>query len=209
MKKLLFLCATLFATTAFAQAGASDPQIASMDLQWSADTSVSATFGITGNFPVTVTFAVSKESGAQEKLLETSFTYANEGFKQVFLKGIGTQDKDFRLLVAISDSTGNYRIYGYSITNSPFAAAPTGITDVDQKSISVFPNPFSNTLSITTQETQGGLRITDVTGREIYRSELHSGSNSVATEEIPTGIYIATLTDSKGLIKETKKIFKE
>jgi hypothetical protein len=153
-----------------------------------------------------VTFTVSRQSGAQEKLLDTSFSYAVEGYKQVYLRNIGTQDKDFHLFVTVSDTTGSYNIYGYDIVNSPFAA-PTGITDIDQKSISVFPNPFSNTLSITVQEEDCSLHIADLTGRKVLSSPIVG--NSVNTEDVPAGIYIASILDSKGLIRETKRISKE
>lgn len=210
MKKFLFLCATLFATSvAFSQAASATPKITQMDLQWSPDTSISATFGVTGNFPLTVSFVVSRQSGAQEKVLDTSFTYSAEGYKQAYLRNIGTQDENFHLFVAISDTTGNYNVYGYDILKSPFFASPTGITPIEEKTIAVFPNPFKNTLNVTVQEEECVLHIMDMTGRKIHDAALRSGSNSINTEDIPAGIYIASLTDSKGLVRETKRISKE
>ncbi len=208
MKKLLFLCATLFATlAAFSQAASTAPTIFQMNLTWAADTAINANFAISGDFPLTVNFVVSKESGAQEKLLDTSFTFSTEGYKQVYLRNIGIQDKDYRLLVAIADTNGSYNVYGYSITNSPFIAAPTGITDVDQKSISLFPNPCSNNLKITVEEDMD-VKLLDITGRAVLAKALHTGSNSIATDNIPSGIYLATLTDSKGRVT-TQRILKE
>lgn len=210
MKKTLLLCAIFLIATnvAFSQAASTAPKILQMDLTWSSDTAINANFSVNGNFPLTVTFTVSRQSGAQEKLLDTSFSYAVEGYKQVYLRNIGTQDKDFHLFVTVSDTTGNYNIYGYDIVNSPFAAA-TGITPIQEKTIAVFPNPFKNTLNVTVQEEECVLHIMDMTGRKIHDAALRSGSNSINTEDIPAGIYIASLTDSKGLVRETKRISKE
>lgn len=209
MKKFLFLCATLFATTVFAQttSGASDPRIFQMDLTWSGDTSINANFAVAGNFPLTVTFTVNRQSGAQEKLLDTSFSYTSEGYKQAYLRGIGTQDKDFHLVVSVSDTTGNYNLYGYDILGSPFFASPTGIALIEEKTIAVFPNPFKNALNVTVQEEDWSLHIADLTGRKVLSSPIIG--SSVSTENVPAGIYIASILDSKGSIRETKRISKE
>lgn len=208
MKKLQFFSIStlvvLFATTSFSQTTA--PLITQMDLQWSTDTAINANFSFTGNFPLTVTFVVSKRGGAQEKLSETPFTYTDGGFKQVYLYDIGTQDETFDLLVAIFDTIGNYKLYRYEITNSPFFLT-TGIKDVDQKSISLFPNPCSNNLKITVEEDMD-VKLLDITGRAVLAKALHTGSNSIATDNIPSGIYLATLTDSKGWVT-TQRILKE
>lgn len=128
---------------------------------------------------------------------ETNFVTLQKNFQK---------DSLYLISVVLQDDSGQCQ---YDKVLRALDGAPLSINDQVQSSSSVFPNPFSNTLSITTQETQGGLRITDVTGREIYWSELHSGSNSVNTEDVPAGIYIASLVDSKGLIRETKRISKE
>lgn len=122
----------------------------------------------------------------------------------VILPKTFAKDSLYLITLILKDDSGSCT---YEKVVRSLDGAPLGISDQVLSNFSVFPNPFSNFLSITTEETQGGLRITDLTGREIYESQLQNGTSSIPMD-VPAGIYIATVTDSKG-IRETKRISKE
>ena len=73
--------------------------------------------------------------------------------------------------------------------------------------ISIFPNPFSNTTSISFKRPQGGsvkLEVFDMTGRlvtTLYDGVVNAGQSNTMefdASQSPTGIYITKLSDSKG-----------
>lgn len=220
MKKILTVILILLSTIVVdAQPTKGSPFVVSYNVTWSNNGStaaVTAAFncqdgGIDKPYPKTAylvqLFKCSVTSIDTTKTLvdiKTQFETLYGADNTIIFNNL-TKDSLYNFFVGFSNDSGNTGV-GLTLRSK---GDPTGITDIDQKSISVFPNPFSNTLNITTQETQLGLRITDVTGREIVWSKLQDGSNSINTESFPSGIYFATLTDSKGLVKETRKIFKE
>jgi len=83
----------------------------------------------------------------------------------------------------------------------PFDFSNTGVTPVTAKEgISVFPNPASDKLNISWENQTTGtanLVITDVLGREVYKSVMNinaaSGTTQVGLQGIKDGIYLLTI----------------
>lgn len=73
--------------------------------------------------------------------------------------------------------------------------------------IQLFPNPCTNNLNITVQD-ERMVKMVNIAGQVVLLQELHAGVNRIATDNIPSGIYLATLTDSKGRAT-TQRILKE
>ena len=70
----------------------------------------------------------------------------------------------------------------------------------------IFPNPFSNEVSIEVQERQS-LSIFDIRGSLIRESQLESGTNTLHTLDLEPGLYTFKLAGSSGIkIKRFVKI---
>jgi hypothetical protein len=87
-------------------------------------------------------------------------------------------------------------------------AKPTDIDDnFYSAAISVYPNPFQNILSISST-TQGSVfTLIDILGRVIYRQNF-SGSITLNTEMLRSGIYFYEIQTAKGVLR-TGKVVKE
>ena len=72
--------------------------------------------------------------------------------------------------------------------------------------ISVYPNPVSNVLHIST-DSKAMLRIYNVVGKQIAIHHLAQGDNSINIEQLSLGVYVAVIETANGVI--TKKVIKE
>jgi hypothetical protein len=81
----------------------------------------------------------------------------------------------------------------------------SSIADVDDASnTAVYPNPFDNTLTITTTN-PSSVEIVDLYGRVVYSGNT-SGKTTVDTERLSSGVYIVSITSDAG--KTVKKLVK-
>jgi photosystem II stability/assembly factor-like uncharacterized protein len=84
------------------------------------------------------------------------------------------------------------------------------INDVDEigseNSLSVYPNPFTNSFSITSEEIIQSIKIVDLTGKFIYESKPNS-SETIVEPIISNGVYlIEVISETKTQIKKIIKI---
>lgn len=86
------------------------------------------------------------------------------------------------------EKTGNYH---YSEHNS----LVTAIEEQDNMSVKVFPNPFSNELKITLDKPEEYLvKLTNCIGQVVYTSTVKTSVTSHNVSNLPTGVYILSLS---------------
>ncbi|MCX6207934.1 MAG: serine hydrolase [Bacteroidetes bacterium] len=100
-----------------------------------------------------------------------------------------------------------YRIkqtdFNGSVSYSEVRRVELGIKNLG---ISVYPNPVSNVLHIST-DSKAMLRIYNVVGKQIAIHHLAQGDNSINIEQLSLGVYVAVIETANGVI--TKKVIKE
>lgn len=87
---------------------------------------------------------------------------------------------------------------------------PVGIDPVltNQQSLTLYPNPVSDFLSISFNKPAGLVKILDLTGRTVYENSDISGSNiRIDCTNFPSGIYFVSLQSETGKI--TRKFIKQ
>lgn len=108
---------------------------------------------------------------------------------------------DFKIAFRHYETTGGYVIL---ISNIRVVAAGTvGIDDVENGSVSVYPNPVANTLTVSA-EGVSEVQLIDVNGRVVLSSN-HAGNIDVTT--LAEGMYIVRVVTASGV--STSKIVKK
>ena len=84
-----------------------------------------------------------------------------------------------------------------SESNKPvWGTCPTaGIEDQTQLDISIYPNPTSNTLFITGNETPITVAIYNVLGKEVLSIK---NTNNINVQALPSGVYVIRISDGVG-----------
>ena len=78
---------------------------------------------------------------------------------------------------------------------------PLGLTDLQQPTFSLFPNPTSNSFTILhSLSKNAGLRILNLEGKEIRQQALLSNRMTISTEGIIPGIYLVEIASEKQLV---------
>jgi len=82
----------------------------------------------------------------------------------------------------------------------------TGVREVNTLNINIYPNPGSNRVYVNTGDNENSqLAISDITGKEIFRSEIMDLNTAVvSTDNLPDGIYLVTIHSKKGIV--TRKL---
>jgi len=96
------------------------------------------------------------------------------------------------------DST--YKISASGLIQNLIVLNPlTGIEENSVSVNSVFPNPANNSITISlSQFVKGELKITDITGREVYNEKVNADNIKVDVSNLPTGYYtLSILSDTK------------
>lgn len=77
----------------------------------------------------------------------------------------------------------------------------------EEITLSVYPNPVSNTLSIATQGMGDdfNVKITDVLGKVVYNDSSNSATKKVDVSEFKNGVYMVAITE-KGVGTQTRRI---
>jgi hypothetical protein len=75
-----------------------------------------------------------------------------------------------------------------------------GLDDISEQDIRfrAFPNPFTNTLRINSQES-GIAELTDIHGKTVKSIPITAGINEISTDELPAGMYLLRVNGSAGL----------
>ena len=90
------------------------------------------------------------------------------------------------------------------VSNPPYD--PTGISD-DQLKISVFPNPFSESISIVSDTQFVRLKLLDLLGRKLFDDTIKPSTEyDFKLQSFPDGLYILELMMANGTIEQRKII---
>ena len=123
-------------------------------------------------------------------------------------KDEGTSDYNFR------GTVDELRIYDAELPLSIIKLLPTtfklkaGIEDTIITTFKVFPNPFSNdiTISLPSNETIQSVQLYDLLGKRLFESAL---STTTFSTKIPNGFYILRITAISGNVYKAKVVKKE
>jgi hypothetical protein len=91
---------------------------------------------------------------------------------------------------------GNARLSGKGAFISKLQL-PTGVINVGTKAknISLYPNPNTGNFTIDLQSnTYQSLRITDITGKQVYQQSINPASQQQINLKLPDGVYFIRLT---------------
>ena len=92
-----------------------------------------------------------------------------------------------------SDENGGYPfLYWQGFENT--ATIPTDVNGIENTNISIYPNPFSDVINITTNnESYNRLIITDITGKTIIEKTVISGSEHIDMSPYSSGVYLISI----------------
>ena len=82
----------------------------------------------------------------------------------------------------------------------------TSINTLKDDNITIYPNPFSDSVFVSTNN-GGNLEIIDVSGKVVYYSELSNGINEISTTRFLKGIYLVKIQNKDNSV-QTFKIVK-
>ena len=86
---------------------------------------------------------------------------------------------------------------------------PGGITDIDDIDISeitIFPNPATDILNITSSETISEIEIVNVMGQVVKRIEINSDNAVCDVEDLKAGVYIVRISTASATLSQRKFI---
>ncbi|MNU43760.1 hypothetical protein D3C71_325510 [compost metagenome] len=110
--------------------------------------------------------------------------------------------------------TIHYRFYvmdGSTRVDSVDVYLTTTLSIKDKKneeiSLSVYPNPVSNAMTVTTQGLSGSfdIKITDVLGKVVYNEGVNGVSKKLDVSDFKNGVYLVTILE-KGVPVQTRRI---
>jgi uncharacterized delta-60 repeat protein len=109
--------------------------------------------------------------------------------------------------VLIGGSWTNNGKNNYSVVKVKFASSsnPTTIENLNQKSISFFPNPTKGLLYFNTDILPISLELFDLSGRSVYNS-YQSFNSTIDISHINNGVYLLKSTCSNGSVSSTRII---
>jgi hypothetical protein len=89
---------------------------------------------------------------------------------------------------------------------------PNSITEIENKEISIYPNPTSALLHVEFERSDMeslSLSIKDLVGREVYVKKVLTQKNSLNLAELSTGSYMVYITNADGKILHLRKVVVE
>lgn len=115
--------------------------------------------------------------------------------------GVGTH---VIYLTYTDPNTGCTGVDSMSIVVSPCV----GIADNNvNDGIDVYPNPFSDAITLTLSAATSNVRIMNSVGQVVYEQELNAGRNDIVTSQLTAGVYFLEVTSAAGtsVIKVVKQ----
>lgn len=89
-----------------------------------------------------------------------------------------------------------------------YTSSSTSVNENENQSFSVFPNPFAEFIQLSNMHDGSLIKLFDPSGREIFRLQAESHSNSliIETADLPSGMYLLQISSENGT--NTEKIIK-
>lgn len=81
-----------------------------------------------------------------------------------------------------------------------------GIDNIIANNVSIYPNPCSNFVNISSENEISNISFVNILGKEIFTDNIKSTSTTISLEKFPKGIYFIKIIDSKGNLT-LKKLF--
>ena len=157
------------------------------------------------------TFRVSISNGAQTVVLENYHpgnTLANWTNKMYVLHNYITFTSTMKIFVYTSNEIGAQDLLEAGFDKFEIIAGPTsGITEAEQQTVQLFPNPAVNMIQVSSYKTPELLLIYDVTGREVKEIKNPAADQSIDVSDLEPGTYMVTVTFKDGS-KGTQKLLK-
>ncbi|HEX5003236.1 MAG TPA: T9SS type A sorting domain-containing protein [Bacteroidia bacterium] len=130
--------------------------------------------------------------------------------------GYPNQDKMGDYFDMISDNTGAHLAWANTLNGEEdvyysriIPPLPIGITEVSPvANISVFPNPASETITVSGAPHQTQLQLYNVLGSVIYADEMNTSSLTINVSAFPAGVYMLRCSDSNGNTSVKKVVIK-
>ena len=129
-------------------------------------------------------------------------------FEQLYFEHIFDEEYSFMLS---QNNNGEDVLYIVSpnMCEATFTAQRLSTQEVSKSSISIFPNPVSDLLTIKIDHNKNiEVHITDVTGKAILKDKVSSSSKTINFSNNPSGVYYISILENNQII-ETKKIIKK
>jgi surface protein len=101
-------------------------------------------------------------------------------------------------------SSGRYKLlddFGWTITDGGLDCSALSVEDENLLAISIYPNPTSNTLFISGNETPISVSIYNVLGKEVVSKK---NTNNINVQALPSGLYTIRISDG---IRQTNRKF--
>ncbi|MPM59689.1 hypothetical protein SDC9_106535 [bioreactor metagenome] len=76
----------------------------------------------------------------------------------------------------------------------------SGINDEENIKISISPNPATDFVSITTDETPSQISILNITGQVVQTINPVSAQTNIATNQLPSGVYFVKVNSNNRII---------
>ena len=139
------------------------------------------------------------ETGVLENL---SMPEACNNQPMVYLRWIMTSDTSTAGVLV--ESNGKLKIDDIVLTGTDIS----GLENETMPSISVFPNPFSETIAFQNCNGKMVCRIFDLNGKIVFSEEIREATR-INLQDLNSGIYTLQLFDSKGQLTNTQKLMKQ
>lgn len=93
------------------------------------------------------------------------------------------------------------------IINQGTLSTPTISKQQEEASLSVYPNPVSSWMTISTQGLGGNfdVKVTDVLGKVVYNESVSGATKKVDVSDFKNGVYLVTILE-KGVAVQTKRV---
>jgi hypothetical protein len=91
--------------------------------------------------------------------------------------------------------------FGWTITDGGLDCSALSVEDENLLAISIYPNPTSNTLFISGNETPISVSIYNVLGKEVVSKK---NTNNINVQALPSGLYTIRISDG---IRQTNRKF--
>jgi hypothetical protein len=95
----------------------------------------------------------------------------------------------------------------YYTTSTPMVRmnfSPANVEEVNSVNLSVYPNPASDVITVSSTLTEGTITVTDVAGKLVKSTELNGLSTTINTTGLNNGVYYVTV--SNGSVTSTEKV---
>jgi len=152
-----------------------------------------------------VAYYVNDELVFEENISKT--VQPNETYIHTFTKNEGFDLTDDNLVYAVVTTNGDQNISD-DATKSSINESLVAVSDLDENTFSVSPNPSSGMLNVTVSDhfLQGNLQVIDILGRVVLQRDIDNLDANIQINE--NGVYMMILNSPSGLTKTEKVVIK-